>query len=180
LVIEDLTALLEKKGGRAYEGEGVTLLEHSLQTAYFAELSKAPPELVCAGLLHDIGHLLNDRGETPTLRGVDDEHQYAALPLLLKFFPQSVTEPVRLHVDAKRYLCATREGYHDALSADSQRSLVLQGGVLSGAEAARFIGQPHAEGAVKLRLWDDAAKVAGARTPGLAHFAPVLRAVALR
>lgn len=179
-MIEDLTALLARKGGRAYEGEGVTQLEHALQSAHFAELSNAPPELVCAALLHDLGHLINDLGETPTLRGVDDRHQYAALPVLEEIFPRSVTEAIRLHVDAKRYLCATREGYEDALSADSKRSLKLQGGVFSSAEAEHFIAQPHAQGAVQVRLWDDAAKVAGAKTPGLEHFATVLRAVALR
>ena len=180
MVIEDLTALLATKGGRAYEGEGVTQLEHALQSAYFAELSKAPAELVCAALLHDIGHLLHDLGETPTLRGLDDRHEYVAIPLLEKIFPKHVTEAIRLHVDAKRYLCATRPGYEEALSEDSKRSLKLQGGVFSDAEAARFIAQPHAQGAVQVRLWDDAAKVAGAKTPGLEHFTAVLHAVAMR
>jgi phosphonate degradation associated HDIG domain protein len=179
-VIEEILALYAQKGGRAYEGEAVTQLEHALQSAHLAERAGAPPALVCAALLHDAGHLLNDRGETPTLRGVDDKHQCAALPFLRKVFPKSVTEAVRLHVDAKRYLCATRLGYEEALSADSKRSLVLQGGVFSAGEAARFIGQPHAADAVQVRLWDDAAKAAGAPTPDLAHFEAVLRAVALR
>jgi phosphonate degradation associated HDIG domain protein len=169
---------LKDKGGRAYEGEGVSQLEHALQSAQHAERAGAPAELVCAALLHDIGHLLNDRGETPTLRGVDDRHQYAALPFLRNVFPEAVLEPIRLHVDAKRYLCATRPGYHEKLSEDSKRSLELQGGIFSRAEAERFIGQPYASEAVKVRLWDDAAKVAGAATPDLAHFEGLVRSLA--
>jgi phosphonate degradation associated HDIG domain protein len=178
LVIEDILSLYAAKGGREYEGEGVSQLEHALQTAHHAERAGAAPALVCAALLHDIGHLLNDRGETPTLRGVDDEHQNAALPFLRGHFPEQVLETIRLHVDAKRYLCATRADYYGRLSEDSKRSLQLQGGVFSAAQAERFIAQPFAADAVKVRLWDDAAKIRGAATPGLAHFEAVLRAVA--
>ena len=154
-------------------------LAHALQSAQFAERAGAPAELVCAALLHDIGHLLNDKGETPTLRGVDDLHQYMALPFLRPYFPEAVLGPIRLHVDAKRYLCATRPEYYGQLSEDSKRSLQLQGGVFSPEEAERFIRQPHAAEAVRVRLWDDAAKVRGAATPGLAHFEPLLREACL-
>jgi len=179
LVIEDLLELYEVKGDREYEGEGISQLEHALQSAQLAQQAGAAPALVCAALLHDVGHLLNDKGDTPTLRGVDDLHQYAALPFLRPYFPEAVLGPIRLHVDAKRYLCATRPDYYERLSEDSKRSLKLQGGVFAPAEAERFIGQPHAAEAVQVRLWDDAAKVRGAATPGLAHFEPLLREACL-
>lgn len=179
MVVGEILSLYEAKGGREYEGEGVTQLEHALQSAQLAERAGAPAELVCAALLHDIGHLLNDKGETPTLRGIDDLHQYAAASFLRPHFPEAVLGPIRLHVDAKRYLCATRAGYYERLSEDSQRSLKLQGGVFSAAEAERFIAQPHAAEAVKVRLWDDAAKARGAATPGLRHFEPLLREACL-
>ena len=174
--LSDICVLFARKGGRAYEGEGITQLEHALQTAAQAEATGAPPTLIAAALLHDLGHLLNDQGETPTLRGVDDLHQFAALPFLRPLYGNDVLEPIRMHVDAKRYLCATRADYYAALSADSKRSLVLQGGVYSADEASRFIEQPHAEYAVKIRLWDDLAKIPGAATPPLAHFVPALEA----
>jgi phosphonate degradation associated HDIG domain protein len=179
LVIDRIRELFEVKGGREYEGEGISQLAHALQSAHHAERAGASRELVCAALLHDIGHLLNDQGETPTLRGVDDEHQNAALPFLRGHFPDAVLEPIRLHVDAKRYLCATRADYYGRLSEDSKRSLKLQGGVFTPADAQRFIRQPYAADAVKVRLWDDAAKVRGAATPDLVHFEQVLRTVAL-
>ena len=179
MVVDQIVGLFRAKGTRAYEGEGVTQLEHALQSAHLAEREGAPPELVCAALLHDLGHLLNDCGETPTLRGIDDLHQYAALPFLRPLFPEAVLAPIRLHVDAKRYLCATRSGYHDQLSEDSKRSLQLQGGVFSAAEAEAFIGQPYANEAVRVRLWDDAAKLRGAATPDLAHFEAALRTIAI-
>jgi len=178
-VISQIIKLFEDKGQRAYEGEGVTQLEHALQSASRAQAEGVPPALVCAALLHDIGHMVNDKGETPTLRGVDDRHQYAAGSYLRRLFPEAVLGPIRLHVDAKRYLCATRPEYYESLSEDSKRSLKLQGGVFSVEEARRFIGQPHAADAVRVRLWDDAAKVRGARTPGLSHFEPLLREACL-
>jgi phosphonate degradation associated HDIG domain protein len=178
LSISDICILFARKGGRAYDGEPVTQLEHALQTAARAEEAGATPALVAAALLHDLGHLLNDQGESPTLRGVDDLHQYAALPFLRALFPDDVLTPIQLHVDAKRYLCATRATYYDALSADSKRSLELQGGIFAADEAAAFIAQPFAEDAVRVRLWDDLAKVQGAATPPLAHFVAALEAVA--
>jgi phosphonate degradation associated HDIG domain protein len=176
LSISDICILFARKGGRAYDGEPVTQLEHALQTAALAESAGAPPAIVTAALLHDLGHMLNDQGDTPTLRGIDDGHQYAALPFLRHCFGDDVLAPIRLHVDAKRYLCATRSDYYDALSVDSKRSLALQGGVFTPGEADAFIAQPHAQDAVSVRLWDDMAKVAGSATPPLAHYVAIMEA----
>lgn len=179
LTLQDIQHLFDTRGHEQYSGEPVTQLEHALQSAALAEAEGADDALVTAALLHDLGHLLQDHGETPTLRGIDDLHQYAALPFLRGLFPDAVLGGIRLHVDAKRYLCATRPGYLEALSADSQRSLVLQGGVFDAAQAAAFIAQPGAEAAVRLRLWDDLAKAEGAPTPPLAHFLERARRIAL-
>ena len=176
LSLSDICVLFARKGGREYDGEGVSQLEHALQTAAQAEAAGSPNALVAAALLHDLGHMLNDQGETPTLRGVDDLHQFAALPFLRTTFGDDVLEPIRLHVDAKRYLCATRPDYYESLSADSKRSLVLQGGVYSDADAMAFIARPYAADAVMLRIWDDHAKSPGAVTPPLAHFIAALEA----
>jgi phosphonate degradation associated HDIG domain protein len=176
LTIADICALFDAKGGRMYSGEPVTQLEHALQSASLAESSGADAALITAALLHDLGHMLNDQGETPTQRGIDDVHQYVALPFLRALFSDDVLEPIRLHVDAKRYLCATRPGYQDTLSADSKRSLALQGGPFSVAEAAAFAALAGAARAVELRLWDDAAKTAGMKTAPLAHFVPIMEA----
>lgn len=170
LTLNDIEALFERLGHEQYSGEPVTQLEHALQSAALAEAEGADDELVTAALLHDIGHLIQDFGDTPTLRGVDDVHQYAAIPFLRGLFGERVLGGVRLHVDAKRYLCAVRPGYHEALSADSKRSLVLQGGVFDATQAAEFAAQTGADDAVRVRVWDDLAKVAGAPTPPLAHF----------
>jgi phosphonate degradation associated HDIG domain protein len=180
LSISDIRDLFDRKGHRLYDGEPVTQLEHALQTAARAEAESASLPLVCAALLHDLGHMLNDQGETPTLRGIDDTHQYAALPFLRGTFDDDVLEPIRLHVDAKRYLCATRAGYHDALSVDSKRSLALQGGVYDAVDAAAFIARPYAGDAVRVRVWDDLAKVASAATPSLEHYLTLLEAVRRR
>ena len=179
LSIEDIELVFARRGAEQYSGEPVTQLEHALQTAHLAEQSGADDALITAALLHDLGHLLQDLGDTPSLRGVDDVHQYAALPFLRGLFPDRVLGGISLHVDAKRYLCATRPGYHDALSDDSKRSLLLQGGMFSAEQADAFIARPGASEAVQLRIWDDLAKAADARTPPLAHFMASARRCAL-
>ncbi len=179
LSLDDIAWLFQQKGDAQYSGEPVTQREHALQSAWLAEQAGADAVLVTAALLHDLGHLLNDQGETPTLRGVDDRHQYVALPFLRGVFPDRALDAIVLHVDAKRYLCATRPGYHDALSADSQRSLALQGGVFDPGQAAAFIARPHAADAVQLRLWDDLAKQPGLATPPLDHYVALARTCCL-
>ena len=170
LTIDEIEILFLERGHEQYAGEPVTQLQHALQTAHLAEQEGADDALVTAALLHDLGHLVQDLGQTPTLRGLDDLHQYVALPFLRGLFPDRVLGAIQGHVDAKRWLCATREGYHAALSADSQRSLLLQGGIFTAAQAADWIVRPGASEAVRLRLWDDLAKAADAVTPPLAHY----------
>lgn len=170
LQLDDIRALFERHGDISYSGEPVTQRQHALQCAMFAERENAGDALVAAALLHDLGHLLNPQGDTPTARGIDDMHQYFALPFLRPVLPDSVLDPIRLHVDAKRYLCAVDAGYYERLSADSKRSLELQGGVFSREEADAFSRKPYAADAVRLRQWDDAAKDASLTTPELEHF----------
>jgi len=170
LTLSDIARLFEARGGEQYSGEPVTQLQHALQTAALGEAEGAGDALVSAALLHDLGHLLHELGETPSMRGMDDVHQYRALPFLRGLFDDEVLVPIKLHVDAKRYLCATRPGYQASLSADSRRSLLLQGGIFSADEAAKFITQPGAQDAVRLRLWDDLAKDTAMITPPLSHF----------
>ncbi|MEX3956666.1 phosphonate degradation HD-domain oxygenase [Trinickia sp. EG282A] len=170
LQLDDIRALFQQHGDISYSGEPVTQLQHALQCATCAERENASDVLVAAALLHDLGHLLNLQGDTPTEHGIDDMHQYFALPFLRPVLPDSVLEPIRLHVDAKRYLCAVDDSYYERLSADSKRSLELQGGVFSREEADAFYRKPYASDAVRLRQWDDAAKDASIVTPDLEHF----------
>ena len=170
LAFADIETLFGRHGAIEYDGEGVTQLEHALQGAWLAEQEGATAELVTATLLHDLGHLLNLQGATPTARGIDDQHQYFAIPFLRPLFRDAVLDPIRFHVDAKRALCATEPGYHAALSEDSKRSLVLQGGTFTPAEVQQFLSKPHAADAMRLRRWDDRAKAPGLATPPLAHF----------
>lgn len=171
LSLDDIAQLFTRHGHTQYTGEPVTQLEHALQSALLAEQEGAAPSLIVASLLHDLGHLLEDLGDTPTLAGIDDLHQYRVLPFLRGVFKESVLAPIALHVDAKRYLCATDPDYVSQLSADSVRSLQLQGGIFDVEQAAAFIDRPYAPDAVRLRRWDDRAKTAGLPTPDYVHFA---------
>ena len=174
LTLPDIKKLFDANGHIEYSGEGVTQLEHALQCAQLAESEGAGDELVAAAFLHDLGHMLNPQGETPTVRGIDDQHQYFAIPFIRPLFTPAVVEPIRLHVDAKRALCALEPGYYEALSNDSKRSLELQGGVYSAPEAETFAAKPYARDAMRVRRWDDQAKVQGKATPNLDHYLDVV------
>lgn len=130
--------------------------------------------MIAAALLHDLGHLVHNLGENPMEQAIDDRHEYAAIVWLQQLFSAAVTAPIELHVEAKRYFCAVDADYWGNLSANSQSSLLLQGGAFSWEEAARFIAKPYAKDAVRLRIWDDRAKVVGLKTPDLNSFVPIL------
>lgn len=156
-----------------YGAEPVTQLEHALQCASLAQNDNASPELITAAFLHDIGHLVND------VVDIRFPHEKIAMNLLGNLFSEAVTQPIRLHVDAKRYLCATDPFYWSGLSEASKRSLVWQGSPFSANEAMAFIAQPYAEDAVRLRLWDDAAKLSGMATPPINAFIKLMHETAL-
>lgn len=181
LTVEEITRLLGAKGQRQYGREAVSQLEHALQCAQLAEQAQESAETVVAALLHDLGHLLAAQPADEAVRAQqqrDDLHQYIALPFLRGRFAPAVLEPIRLHVDAKRYLCAVDAAYWDTLSPASKRSLELQGGVYTQPQAQRFIAQPFAAEAVRLRRYDDLAKVPGQATPPLAHYMRMAQALA--
>ncbi len=147
-----------------------------LQTALAAERDGADPVMVASALLHDYGHLVHTLPEDAAERGIDSLHEEAGAAWLEHHFVPRVTEPLRLHVLAKRYLCATEPEYLDALSPASRLSLMLQGGPCSPAEVAAFEHGAYAEEAVRLRRWDDVGKIAGLATPPLEHYRPALEA----
>jgi phosphonate degradation associated HDIG domain protein len=167
--LAEIRAAFARRGGDTY-GEGVSQLEHALQCATCAERDGAPPALIAATLLHDIGHLIHDLPQDVADHGVDTQHESLGSAFLSQHFGPDVTEPVRLHVAAKRYLATTEPGYHDLLSPASIQSLQLQGGLMSTEERARFAAERFADDAIRLRRWDDEGKVVGAKTAGLAHF----------
>jgi [1-hydroxy-2-(trimethylamino)ethyl]phosphonate dioxygenase len=173
-IVDSLLHLLATEGVRQYGEERVSQCAHALQCAFLAERESGPATLVSAALLHDIGHLLYQTGNHPALRGVDDRHEELGAHHLLDVFGPSVAEPVRLHVAAKRYLCATDPGYFGRLSAASMRSLELQGGPFSTAEAIAFRSITYADEAIRIRLWDDAAKEPDRGSPSVEHYRSLL------
>jgi [1-hydroxy-2-(trimethylamino)ethyl]phosphonate dioxygenase len=173
----DLLHLLASRGGESYFGEPVTVLEHSLQAAFFATQAGSPDALIAGALLHDVGHLLHAHGEDAAEHGLDTRHEEAAMQLLQPHLPAAVTEPIRRHVAAKRYLCHADPAYLAALSPSSALSLTLQGGPMTAAEAASFLAQPFASEAVTLRRWDDDAKIPALAVLPLDSYLPLLTAL---
>jgi phosphonate degradation associated HDIG domain protein len=167
--LDEIRAAFARRGAETY-GEGVSQLEHALQCALCAERDGAAPALIAATLLHDIGHLIHDLPPDIADQGIDAQHESLGSAWLSRHFGPEVTEPVRLHVAAKRYLATGEPGYFDRLSPASVQSLQLQGGLMALEERARFAAESFAEDAIKLRRWDDEGKIIGARTPVLAHF----------
>ena len=172
--IETILKILSFKGHSQYGQEPISQLEHALQCATLAELARASNELIVACLFHDFGHLVHNLGEDAAKKSINDHHEYRSIKYLKHLFGEAVTEPIRLHVEAKRYLCATRPNYFTTLSPASQQSLELQGGAFSSDAAAEFIQQPYAEDAVQLRIWDDQAKIVDMKTPDLKYFTQII------
>jgi predicted HD phosphohydrolase len=181
-MMNTLLALYEQGGDRVYAGEQVTELMHAWQCGRLAEKSGAPAPLQLASWLHDVGHLWVNLAGTPTLLGQDDVHERIGADVLLPVFGLAVSEPVRLHVQAKRYLVSTRETYARKLSPDSLRSLHLQGGPMAPHECTAFEAEPFFADAVKLRVWDDLAKKSGwfedTRHDALDHLMQLMHRVA--
>jgi phosphonate degradation associated HDIG domain protein len=175
--VEALFDLLASQGGGAYFGEPVTVLEHCLQAAHFAAEAGSAPTLVAAALLHDVGHLLHTEGEDAADHGLDTRHEELGDQLLRAHLPPSVTEPIRLHVAAKRYLCHADAGYLGELSPSSVLSLGLQGGPMPDEEAMEFLAGPFGLEAILLRRWDDAAKIRDLDVPGLETYLPLVNSV---
>jgi phosphonate degradation associated HDIG domain protein len=179
-VVDTILQLFATNGQGLYFGEAVSETEHALQAAHLARAAGADDQLVAAALLHDVGHLLHGLPETVAEQGIDTRHEQGGAAWLGRFFGPHVTDPIRLHVAAKRYLCATEPDYLAALSPASRRSLELQGGPFDAASVRRFEQEPHAQAALALRRWDDAAKVPGLDVPGLEDYRPVLEAALAR
>jgi len=178
--IARIEALFIAQGQKIYAGEGVSQLGHALQSGQLAMGSGASESLVVAAFLHDLGHMLNDQGETPTLKGMNDCHELWAADYLAEHFPLAVSEPVRLHVAAKRALCAIQPDYIEKLSEDSVRSLALQGGPMTQHELERFFQSEFAEDSILVRAWDDQAKKPKTATPNLRHFLDACESVLRR
>ena len=167
-----LIDIYDHKATDRYGLSDVTQLQHALQSAKSAADAGEPSPFIAAALLHDVGHMIHDLGEDPASEGVDDTHEELAAHFLAKHFGPDVFEPVRLHVPAKRYLCATDPDYFNVLSEDSVRSLTLQGGPMSSDEITEFEKNPHFSAAVRLRRIDDKAKDPQAQTPRFHDFLP--------
>jgi [1-hydroxy-2-(trimethylamino)ethyl]phosphonate dioxygenase len=165
--VDKIMDMFAKAGSAAYFGEAITQTEHALQTASLAAKSGATDELIVAALLHDIGHLLRGLPEDAATHGIDDTHEAIGADWLESRFGRAVSDPVRLHVPAKRYLCAVDAAYQSSLSPASRLSLRLQGGPMSREQVEFFEQGRHFAAAVALRRWDDEAKIPGLPVPGL-------------
>jgi phosphonate degradation associated HDIG domain protein len=177
-IIDELFGLFDRFGERDY-GEAITQREHALQAAHFARQAGEPDTLVAAALLHDVGQFLGGAGEAADRDNRDACHEVNGAELLARFFPEAVVAPIRLHVAAKRYLCAIEPGYFDDLSAASRLSLRLQGGPFDADQAERFLQTPHAEEAVRLRRYDDLGKQQDFPVAAIESYRDLLEAVRL-
>lgn len=156
-------------------GEAVNQIEHALQCADLAEKSGASDALIVATMLHDVGHMMHRDAAGALQAGVNDVHESLGSKFLARWFGPEVSQPVALHVEAKRFLCRRDSSYHDRLSPISKRTLELQGGPMTAAQADSFEKLPYAMDAVAVRQWDDQGKRAAVETPPLAHFLEIVK-----
>ncbi|ENZ83936.1 MULTISPECIES: HD domain-containing protein [Caulobacter] len=172
--VAELTTLFNRLGDLRY-GEDVSQLDHAVQTAHHAKLDGAPPALIAAALLHDVGHMMQKAGEDAADHGVDTRHEQISAGYLARAFGPEVTEPIRLHVAAKRYRVAVDPAYLEHLSKASLQSLALQGGPMNSAEIAAFLAEPAAQDALRLRGYDEAGKAPEAEVSSFESYQDLLR-----
>ncbi|MGI9317663.1 MAG: HD domain-containing protein [bacterium] len=176
-VIALLKDILDRRGSESYLGEAVTMSEHMLQTAWIAEQAGENPSVIAAALLHDVGHYTSEFDEDFIDIGIDNLHEIAGEKILRSWFPPEVCEVVRWHVDAKRYLCAVETDYFSSLSEASVRTLELQGGPMDEQEVSAFEANPWLDTIIRVRRYDDGAKVPGRKTPELDHYLGLVESV---
>ena len=176
-IVAFLGDIFERRGSEEYLGEPVTMAQHMLQAAHFAEQADEPEQVVVAALLHDVGHFTSEFGMFSMADTKDKFHEEAGAEILAEFFPDIVTDCVRYHVAAKRYLCATRPEYYDRLSQASIHSLNLQGGPMSDDEAKEFSANHNLEEIIRVRFYDEAGKEPDMATEPFAHYAPMIQRV---
>jgi len=177
-VIDEIFAVYADRGSAAYFGESVSMTEHGLQAAHFAELAGAGEAVIAAALLHDVGHLITVVPDDIADWTTDAHHEATGARWLSKRFGAEVAEPVRLHVRAKRYLCAVDPKYFSQLSAASVLTLKLQGGPMTAEEVVSFEAEPGFRDALIVRRCDDQGKVAGLATRRLEDYRGLLQALA--
>lgn len=181
-IIERLFEIFTRHGVRSYQGGGVSMAEHMLQTAAAAEGASCAPSVVAAALLHDVGHFITDfakleddpKHASMLEATVDRRHEIAGARMLQPYFPPAVVEPIRLHVQAKRYLSAVEKDYVKTLAPQALHTLGLQGGPMSPDDVAVFEENPYCRTAAMLRRWDNAAVVPGLKTPDFEHYRGIL------
>ena len=176
-IVAFLEDIFERRGGEEYLGEPVTMAEHMLQGATIAEQNGQPEIIIVSALLHDVGHFTSEFGMFSMDDTEDRFHEDAGADILQDFFPTLVTDCVRYHVAAKRYLCATRPSYFDRLSEASVHSLNLQGGPMDDAEVKEFEKNPNLNEIIAVRFLDEAGKHADMQTPSFSHFAPMVQRI---
>jgi len=174
--IDSLFSLFDRFGGNEY-GEDVTQLQHALQSAALARLDGCDAPLIAAALLHDIGQFIDDAGNAAERFGRDARHEELGFSVLSELFGEDVAVPVRLHVEAKRYLCHARPGYRDTLSRASLISLEVQGGAMTAEEAKAFEAHRYFADAVRLRGFDDRGKRRDWAVPDLESYRTMLSAL---
>lgn len=176
-IVAFLAEIFERRGDEEYLGEPVNMAQHMLQGATLAERSAESDDVIVAALLHDIGHFTSEFGSFSMDDTHDKFHEDAGARVLEDFFPALITDCVRFHVAAKRYLCATNPGYFEQLSDASVHSLNLQGGPMDAQEVAAFETNPNLKEIIAVRYFDDAGKHPDMKTPPFAHFAPKIQRI---
>jgi [1-hydroxy-2-(trimethylamino)ethyl]phosphonate dioxygenase len=173
-IVDEVKRIFTEKGSQLYFGEQVTEEAHGLQAAFAAHRSGAPETLILAALFHDVGHLLHGMDESIAEHGIDGKHEEVGYQWLMDRFGPEIANPAHLHVAAKRYLCTIDPQYRAGLSEPSELSLQLQGGLMTPEEVADFQAEPNWQDAVKLRHWDDEAKIVGLKVPTLEDYFPMI------
>lgn len=168
-IIAFIKQQFEENGHVSY-GEQISMREHMLQSAYYAQKKNSSDAVITASLLHDFGHLILELPENIAEQGIDGYHEDIGAKFLAPYFPKQIIDGIALHVQAKRYLCAVKPQYYSQLSQASQDTLAVQGGPMTSQEVVDFEKEPFYKEALQVRLFDDLGKDLELTHPELDHY----------
>lgn len=166
--LDALEHLFENEALSEFYGEDISIRDHMLQAAEGALKLGKGAEIVAAALLHDIGW------------GMEGPHETAAVAVVAPRLGDRVASLIRRHVDAKRYLVATRSDYFAKLSQASVETLGRQGGPMGAEDCRAFEALPDFDLCLELRYLDEAGKTMTAPVTRFADYRPLLKTLMIR
>jgi predicted HD phosphohydrolase len=175
--INNIFKLYNDYGSVEYMGQGITHLEHALQTAYFARAQGYDNVVVTAALLHGIGHLIGLKYDFEIMGnfGIKNYEKIGADWLRQVEMSETTCLLIEKHTQARRFIVTTSPDYYDNLSETSKEILKLKGDLMAEKEIEEFRSNELKQALIVLSIWDEKSKMKNKSVPSLENYRKTIR-----